>query len=245
MSDLKNQTRHHSTVLVLLCIVATLWNAPHPLYAAEALEVNRPFAAEGDLSVTIDKQHYSGSDMDAYIVTFKNLSDHEVAYEDLKISFPDNPTAPNVLSPAEVNHSFKEMEKENPEVYYRSHSGVYVPSHITVPSSGGGSCNDACAVIVVLLVVFFVIIIVGAIVAEAQKQDKIEKEILDREAAAAERLAENPKAPIQLLRYRETKRSIMIRKDPLNPVNTMKIEVLDKNQKTRTFKAEMGGKATT
>ncbi len=246
MYDFKPQKRDPNPLLISACIVATLWNFPRPVHAAEAIEIQRPFAAEGDLAVTIEEDRdESSSEVVSYVITFKNLSDREVAYEDLKISYPDNEVSPTPLSAAELEQVRQEIDFNDPRANQYSSSGTVFPHYIPSSRSGGGSCNDACAVVIVLLVVFFVVVIAVAIASEVEEKNRLEQERLLKEAAAAERLMSHQDAPIKLLRYREAKRFITLRRDPMNPVKTIKIEVIDKNEKTRTFKAEMRGKAST
>jgi len=229
----KQPTRYRSYSAVI-CLIAMLWNIPS-VQATEALEILRPRAAEGHLAVRVDEdKDGSNSEETAYIITFKNLSDHEVAYDGLTFKFPDLDVQPTLLTPEEADQYRRDRELTKPPADGQT-SSTYTPVHFPYihSSSGAGSCKEAC----VIFAVIFVVIIVGAIALAIADSNRKEKARLSEQAMLAKRLTPNPEGPIRLLRYQETTRQVILRKDPRQPIKTMVIEVIDKNQEKRSFKA--------
>ncbi|RYZ54052.1 MAG: hypothetical protein EOP07_16715 [Proteobacteria bacterium] len=236
--------------LVNLCIAATLLNGSGVLHAASAIEIQRPEFAQGNLSVTVNEDSEgTTADYQSYIITFKNLDDYELAYQDLSIKFPELITEPELLSPAEADRLLKTDVAETSSVRTRSapviYNHYYYPhsyrSHSHHHSSGSGGCKDACAVVGIILIVVVVVGVIG-LIANAGRV-KVDKVSAKAKALEREEANQDPKAPIRLLRFQEKMRKITVRKDDIRGLKTILIEVVDKNDKKRTFQANLPGRA--
>jgi hypothetical protein len=240
--------------LVNLCIFATFLNASSLLQAAAANEIQRPQFAEGKLSVTVNEDSEgTNAEYQSYIITFKNLDDYELSYQDLAIKFPELQTEPELLSAAEAERLIKPDDVDNAAVgrrstpviynhYYYPHS-YYSHSHYHGHhSSGLGHCKDACAVIGIILIVVAVVGVVGLIANAGKKKNKVSAKN-ENSSLAAEDQNQDPKAPIRLLRFQEKMRKITVRKDDIRGLKTISIELVDKNDQKRVFQANLPGRA--
>lgn len=239
--------------LVNLCIFATFLNASSLLQAAAANEVQRPQFAEGNLSVTVNEDSEgTNAEYQSYIITFKNLDDYELSYQDLAIKFPELQTEPELLSAAEAERLIKPDDvddvparrRSTPVIYnhyYYPHSYHSHSHHHGHGSSGLGHCKDACAVVGIILIVVVVVGVVS-LIANAGKKNKASAKN-ENSALAAEDQNQDPKAPIRLLRFQEKMRKITVRKDDIRGLKTISIELRDKNDKKRVFQANLPGRA--
>jgi hypothetical protein len=249
---------HHSAKfigLVKLCIVVTFLNASSLLQAAVATEVNRPEFAEGNLSVTVNEDvEGSNSEYQSYIINFKNLDDYELAYQDLSIKFPELDAEPELLSGAEADRLVETeptrrsygAARPTPVIY----NSYYFPhSHHThrhhSSRSGSVGCGETCAVLGVILIVVVVVGVIGLIASSGKKSRDAANAKAKAKAEAEALTAEdqNPKAPIRLLRFQEKARKITVRKGDIKGLKSIVIELVDKNDKRRTFEALLPGRA--
>lgn len=233
--------------LAKLCVVTVFLQASNLLQAAEAIEREKPFAAAGNLSVSIhEDREASNAEFVSYIIQFKNLDDYELEYKDFTVKFPEFAGEPELLSAAEAERLLQpapvtqETVPSSPVIHNHYYYPSYYP-HRHYHSSSSGRCKEACVVLGVILIVVVVVGVIG-LIAQAGKSSEAKKEAQEKEKRDAE-LNQDPKAPIRLLRFQETARRITMRKADIRSFKSVVIEVIDKNDKKRSFQAVLPGRA--
>lgn len=230
MPHLGSQGRHY--FFVMLCIIATLWNIPDRLLAAQASEIHRPPEARGDASLSIDEVSRGMNDDErTYILTFKNLSDQEVVYTQPAFRFPGLNEHPKVRTAAEAAQyrDGRQTLNQSPS----SSSIVWFPRYSHTPSS----CEDTCIVIITVLAVIFIFFIVASVIAESNQNARIEKE-------AALNYIPYLENSIRLKPFEEQRRRIILQKNRNQGIEDIVIEFIDGDAMMRTFQVDMGAKAS-
>lgn len=222
------------SLILHICLASMIWNLPAQAGATPAIEINRPDAASDQLEVHLEKVvNQSSSLYSKYLIHFENRADHEVTYTDLKIKFPDLNN--QILTASEAEARGYERDESLAAApagssSYSSSGSSYPIRYYHVPSSGSGNCKAACVVVIVIMVV----LLIGVIAIAVSESQKGKNEKLNK----SKTFPDLDQKPLQLLRYKNETRQVIIQNNTGRALGTIEIEMKDNYGRTRTFRTQ-------